>query len=316
MLQFNTRRKIPVEKNFFALGTFNNITVFDSINERLIKSAVDRVLEIDEKMSAFRPDSEISMLNRKSGGEFQKVSEDTFHLLKRSVEISRASAGAFDITTRPLIELWGIGKKGDFVPTARKISDILPLVDYRDLVLDTKSCAAALKRPGQAVDLGGIAKGYAADEVKRILASGNVKNALINLGGNIVAMGCRPDGQLWNVGVQNPLAQRGEYLGVLAVKDKTIVTSGSNEKFFIKSGVRYHHILDPRTGAPAQNSLLSVTAVCNCSTDADALTTAFFVLGPQKGALLLEAFGAEAIFVTEDMKIFATGSLAKKFSLY
>jgi thiamine biosynthesis lipoprotein len=171
----------------------------------------------------------------------------------------------------------------------------------------------ALKKTGQSLDLGGIAKGYAADEVRHILTKNGVKSAMINLGGNIVAIGRRPDGKPWQIGIQNPLQPTGIYLGVISAEDKTVVTSGCNERFFMKDGVRYHHIIDPRTGKPAQSGLLSVTAVCKNSAEADALTTALFILGQEKGLKLLKKFKAEAIFVKEDLSVFATPGLAKCF---
>jgi FAD:protein FMN transferase len=298
------------QKCFFALGTYNSITAFACTEEAALERAAERVFELDRKLSAFLAGSEISMLCRRAGGRAQKISPDTFYVLKRAVEIAKASAGAFDITLRPLIALWGIGKKGDFVPDKAQIHRLLKLVDYNDIVLDEQNCAAALRRPGQALDLGGIAKGYAADEVKRILLSAGIESALINLGGNIVAMGTRPDGQPWRIGVQNPRAARGEFFAKLAVQDKTIVTSAYNERFFMKDGVLFHHILDPKTGMPAKSGLLSVTAVCKHSIDADALTTAFFVLGPEKGAPLLQAFDATAVFITDKNQIFTAGNLA------
>ncbi|MBP1745349.1 MAG: ApbE family lipoprotein, partial [Firmicutes bacterium] len=161
--------------------------------------------------------------------------------------------------------------------------------------------------------LGGIAKGYAADEVRRILLQHKVSNALINLGGNIAAMGLREDGMPWQIGIQNPLSARGEYIGTIEAADQTIVTSGSNEQFFIRDGVRYHHIIDPRTGCPADSGLLSVTAICRDSADADALTTAIFVSGISESVNMLKSADAQAIFVTESKDLFLTDGLRNKF---
>jgi thiamine biosynthesis lipoprotein len=184
--------------------------------------------------------------------------------------------------------------------------------------LETNS-SAALRNKGQKLDLGGIAKGFAADEAKRILIENGVKSALINLGGNILTLGNKEDGSPFRIGIQNPLRQTGQFIGVLSASDRTIVTSGTNERFFVKDGIRYHHIINPHTGYPAQTGLLSVTVVCENSMYADALTTSLFVLGVEKGLKLLEQTGDEAIFITDGnstgngMQMIMTKEIIKKF---
>lgn len=324
-----------IERSFFSLGTLNHIKIYKCKDESFLDLVENRVNEIDDMMSAFKPDSDISKLNSSSGKGFINIHEDTFNLLNRSLEFSMMSSGAFDITIRPLVELWGIGKKKNSIPSEHDIAEVNKLVNYNHIMLDHNNCRAALAYPGQAVDLGGIAKGFAADEVKRILVERNVESALINLGGNIITIGDRPDSKPWQIGIQNPLATRGQYIGILPLSDKTIVTSGSNERFFIRDGIRYHHILDPRTGKPTNTSILSVTVVASCSMDADALTTALFILGPESilgnGTNLIEKhkvnfsehsspllFGKldfEAIFITTDLEIIATNGLKEGFKV-
>jgi len=304
-----------VRCQFEALGTLNTITVYGRADDALLDCAVNRVLEIDSKMSAFKASSDISRLNRSAGRESVKLSPETISLLCLAKTFGTLSGGAFDVTVRPLAELWGIGKKHNFIPTRNERDEAAKLVCDQDLVINREDSTAYLKRPKQAVDLGGIAKGYAADEVKRILIEGGVASALVNLGGNIVAIGTHPDGKPWRIGVQNPAAATGEYLGVLSVADKTVVTPGSNEQFFMKDGVRHHHILDPRTGAPARSGLLSVTAICDRSARADALTTAVFVLGMEQGMKLLQKCNTGAVFVMEDLQVFATEGLLTDFSM-
>jgi len=310
-----TTEKAYISKSFQALGTSNRLNIYGCQSQKIPELIIKRVLEIDDRMSAFKAESDVSKLSQSAGHSFVTIHKDTFELLYRANEISRLSGGAFDITIRPLVELWEIGKKGDFVPYSSEISERKKLVNYKDLLLDKKSCSAFLQNQRQAVDLGGIAKGYAADEAKRILAENGVENAIINFGGNIVTLGTHPNGRPWEIGIQNPLAPTGVYLGSLSVVNQTVVTSGSNEQFFIKDGVRYHHIIDPRTGSPAQSDLLSVTAVCSSSVDADALTTALFILGPDEGLKLLKLLNAEAIFITNDLKIFVTEGLIGAFKL-
>ena len=309
----------PLIKTFFALGTINTIQIFDPLKEAVLDKAVERVAEIEYRLSAFHSESELSRIRANAGLGFQQVQEDTFRLIQKAVRFGGLSEGAFDVTIRPLVELWGINKKGDYVPSDSEIEAVHPLVNYQDIALDSQSKRVMLKNSGQALVLGGIAKGYAADEVKRILIENGIRSALINLGGNIVTIGKRPEldsksnGHEWKIGIQNPLAPTGNYLGTITATNKTIVTSGSNERFFIKDGNRYHHILDPRTGKPAKSGLLSVTAVCTCSTDADALTTALFILGIEKGMPLLKKMKADAIFVMEDLTISVTTGLLNRF---
>lgn len=301
------------EKTFFALGTINSITAFGVNCEEALSSACQRVIEIDNRMSVFKENSDVTKINRNAGIEAQKINTDTFDVLKRALEISKTSDGAFDITIRPLTALWGFGTKHNFIPDSIDIKKTLGLVDHRELGLDEKSNTAYLKSKGQAIDLGGIAKGYAADEVKRVLQQYDIENALINLGGNIVAMGYNQTGTPWRIGIQNPLSNRGQSVGTIAAVNKTVVTSGSNEQFFIKDGVRYHHIIEPRTGYPANTGILSVTAICESSIDADALTTALFIMGADKAISFLEDFNAEAIFIMQNSDIFITKGLADNF---
>lgn len=310
-----------LNQQFYSLGTLNEIQITfsrdfeESRAELLLGRAVQRVLEINDRMSVFKPDSDISKLNRSAGLQPVKLHADTIFLLDTANTVSEISGGAFDCTIRPLTELWGIGKKPNYIPSQTEINAFCRLTDYRDLIVDQTSCTAFLKKNGQAVDLGGIAKGYAADEVKRILIDGGISSALINLGGNIHAVGVRPDKTPWQIGIQNPAAITGEYLGSLAVKDKTIVTSGSNERFFMENGVLYHHLIDPRTGKPAQSGLLSVTAITDSSVNADALTTALFILGMEKGMELLHRFPADAIFITDNHQVYLSEGIKDKFTM-
>lgn len=304
--------RVSENRVFQALGTVNTVLVEDGENCDALRPAIARVREIENRMSAFLPESDLGRLAKNAGKEPMQVHPDTYALLRKAKRYSELSDGAFEPTIRPLTELWGIGKKACFVPSEEEIGEAMKLVGWRSLRLGENN-TAWLERPGQAVDLGGIAKGYAADEVKRILLENGVSSAMINLGGNISVLGSRPDGCPWRIGIQNPLAVRGQYLGTIELRDRTVVTSGVYERCFWRDGVRYHHILDPRTGKPVRNGLMSVTAVCGSSADADALTTALFVLGPEDGVKLLQSTGADAVFIYEDLTYAATGGLRNLF---
>lgn len=306
--------KKSAEKTFFALGTVNAVKIYGSKDSSAVDAAIARIHEIENRMSAFLPGSDLSLLRNSAGRGLTQIHRDTFRVLQKAVSFGAMTDGAFDVTVRPLVELWGINKKENFVPSETEIRNALSLVDYRDLQLDQNLWSAALTRPGQALDLGSIAKGFAADEVRQVLLGRGIESAVINLGGNVMALGGRPDGAPWRIGVQNPIAPSGQPIGILSIDEGTaVVTSGSNERFFIRNGKRYHHLLDPRTGEPVQNSLLSATVICPCSADADAATTALFLLGPEKAEPILRKIRAEAILIYNDLSVTITNGLSNKF---
>jgi thiamine biosynthesis lipoprotein len=190
------------------------------------------------------------------------------------------------------------------------------LVNYRDILFDDINSSVMLKHNGQAIDLGGIAKGYAADQVRDIFLKHGINSALIDLGGNIYALGNKPDGTPWKVGIQNPFLQRGQSLGILKVKNKSVVTSGNYEKYFIRDGKRYHHILDPRTGYPSESSIISATIISDNSLDGDGLSTGIYILGVKQALELIETLdGIEAILVTDDKKAYVTNGINDYFEL-
>ena len=179
--------------------------------------------------------------------------QDTYSVIEKAVQYSKLTDGALDATIEPIVKLWGIGTDKERVPSKNEIEEKLKLVNYKDIILDNKNSTVQLKRTGQAIDLGAIAKGYTADEIKKVLLDNKISSALINLGGNVFAVGNKTDGTSWNIGIQNPLDTRGQYLGTISVTDKSVVTSGNYERFFIVDGKRYHHIFDPKTGYPSEN---------------------------------------------------------------
>ena len=298
--------------SFNALGTINQISAY-SCPDSLLQAATNRVRVIHDRMSAFLPASDVGRLNESAGICPSPLHDDTLKLIRLALKICGQSGGAFDITVRPLVNLWNIGRKKN-LPAKGEIEKIRTLVGFQTLHIDLLSHYAFLEKCGQSIDLGGIAKGCAADEARMILAAGGVQNALINLGGNIVAMGTNC-GNPWKIGLQNPLSGNADSFAVLPVSGKAIVTSGSNQQFYIRDSIRRHHILDPRIGYPAQSGLLSVTVVCECSTLADALSTAVFVLGIESGLKLLKNYNAEAVFALENGQIYVTGGLKIDLSM-
>jgi len=300
----------------FVLGTVCTVRFIDGGNNAALDEAFARLRTIEEHMSANRDDSELSRVNAMAGKEPVKVSEDTFYVISKALDYARLTNGGFDPSVGPLVKLWNMGNGGEKVPPAKNILAAKALVDWRQIVLDATTRKVFLKKPGMALDLGAIAKGYAADEIEKILLNHKVKAAVIDLGGNIFVFGSKKDKSPWRVGIQNPDSTRGEFLGIVAGGQMTVVTSGVYERYFIENAKRYHHILDPKTGFPVDNGLVSVSVVSKSSIDADALSTSLFVLGIEKGMEFLRQFpDTYAVFIDKDNRVYLSPGAGKVFTL-
>ena len=298
--------KKNIYKLFSALGTVNSIFIPGCAETAAADRAAARIRQIQSLMSLFEPQSEVFKINSRSGEGFIRVGNDTIGLIKKAKRFSQITNGAFDITVGPLSSLWRAAIKRERLPCRDEIDAAAGLCGHNNIHIDGHFIA--LGKKGSSVDLGGIAKGYAADEVIRILKTGGIREALVNLGGNVAALGGP-----WTIGIQDPFRKTGHYLGTVELFDETAVTSGSNERYFEKGGRRYHHIIDTRTGYPANTGLASVTAIGDCSADMDALSTAAFVLGAEEGSGLLKKYGAEGVFVLDDRSVYVTQGLRKRF---
>lgn len=302
--------KHEIMKNSYALGTLINLRASGSKAEKAIHKALERLNEIDDRMSAFKESSDISKINFSAGSRGENVNSDTYFVVKKAIEYSEILEGTFDPTIRPLVKLWSIGTKEEKIPEKKDIEETLKLVNYKDIILGENTNSIMLKHKNQALDIGGIAKGFAADEVRDIFYKHNIKSALIDLGGNIFALGSKGDGSPWRVGIQNPFKLRGEFVGILSAKNRSIVTSGNYERYFMKDGKRFHHILDPKTGYPSQSKIISATIISDNSIDGDGLSTGVYIIGIDKAIKIIEAIdGIEAIFITEDKKIYKTSGI-------
>jgi thiamine biosynthesis lipoprotein len=310
------KKQVSAEKSFFALGTIIHLKAFGRKAEKAIEEAIEKLTDIDNKMSAFKDYSEISRINKNAGISSQSVSEDTFYVIKEAIYYSELLEGTFDPTIRPLVSLWGIGTKNERIPKEEEIQEKLKLVNYRDIILDVKNTSIKLKKHNQSLDVGGIAKGFAADEVKNIFKKYKIKNALIDLGGNILTLGSKTDGSTWNVGIQDPLGNRGEFVGIVSIKDKSVVTSGNYERFFMKNGKSFHHILNPKTGYPSESKIISVTIISEKSIQGDGLSTGVYIMGVEKSLKLIESLdGIDAIFITENKEVYTTSGIKNYFKL-
>ena len=306
----------PLDRTVYIFGTIANFRLYGIQANKAIEETVQRLNEIDDKISVFKQDSEISRINFCSGELPQKVSKDTLKLIRNAVKYSEISEGTFDPTIRPLTALWQIGTENAHVPSKEKISENLRLVDYKSVIIDDKTGTVGLIKKGQSIDLGGIAKGYAADEAADIFKKHKIKNAIIDLGGNILVVGKKIDGSQWRVGVQNPFRQRGTFIGVLSLEDKSVVTSGNYERYFEENGKRYHHIIDPKTGYPCESDIVSATIISDKSIDGDGLSTGIYILGVEKAMDLIEKMnGIDAILITKNKEVYVSSGVREKFKL-
>lgn len=276
-----------IEKIFVALGTVNCMTAhFDESKRESARMALDRAEEyinnMDDRLSVFKPDSEISQINANAGVRDTLVGRDTFELLRLCVKFGEVTGGVFDITTKPLTDSENAGAR----------------VDYHDLRLNEKILSARLRSVGQAIHLGGIAKGYAVDRAARILEQHGVKHAVINLGGTV-----RNVGEKAAVGIRNPF-DPDRIAASIESADEAVVTSGLYE--------RGNHIFDPVSGKPAVSDLASVTVVGKDGAAADAAATACMVFGSRRGTMLLDLLGLEGIFILRDGGIFSTGQIRER----
>lgn len=305
-----------VEKTEFIFGTLVSLKLYEPVSDSEFLSVFEALRGIEGRMTAKGASGELAAINSNAGVAPVQVSAETLKVIVTAKSYAEASEGAFDPTVLPLVSLWGIGTEGAKVPTQQEIDRARAQTGYKDLIIDEDNSTVFLSRAGMGLDLGGIAKGYGADQTAAKLKALGVESGIINLGGNVFALGNRADGSPWRVGVQNPESQRGEYLGICTVHDQTLVTSGIYERYLEADGKRYHHIIDLKTGYPVENQLAGVSILSKDSMEADALSTSCFVLGPEKGLHLVESLpDTEIMFITKDKKIMMTEGFAKVFKL-
>lgn len=295
----------PISGTAFKLNTVINVKIYDSAD----KSLIDNVFKLCDKYEALfsrtMESSELYQLNhgtltKQDGGYI--VSAETADLIAKGLKYSRLSEGSFDISIEPVSSLWDFTSKEKVVPTQAELHRALSLVDYKDVTLTDNR--VQFQKEGMSLDLGAIAKGYIADRMKDFLVSKGVTSAIINLGGNVLCIGEKPDGSPFQVGIQKPFADRSETIATIGISDKSVVSSGIYERFFEKDGQFYHHILNPSTGYPYDNSLISVTIISENSVDGDGLSTSCFALGLEKGMELINSIpDVHAVFITDDYKL-------------
>ena len=297
-----------------AMDTFMTLTACGAHREDALDAAEAEIRRLEALFSIGSPDSEVSALNRAGEGV---LSEDGRAVVSRALELHADTGGRFDITVLPLMELWGFTSGKYRVPSDGELAEILPAVGADLLDYDPETGKLALCA-GQAIDLGGIAKGYASQRVMELYRAAGVTSGLVSLGGNVQCLGARPDGSPWRIGIQDPEGVSGAMAAVVEVVDQAVITSGGYERYFVDeaTGVNYRHILDPETGTPAESDLTSVTIVSPDGMLADGLSTALYIMGLEAAVDYWRAHSDafQAIFIDASGQIHVTEGLAPSVS--
>jgi len=300
---FSTNSSDLFKYHQVAMGTVIEITLIgddEGAANKAVLQAFQEIKRIETLMSPWLDSSDVIRINRSAGEGWVKVSPETMEVIKKAQEISELSEGSFDITVGPLTQLWRMAREKGIPPLTKDVKEKLDLVNFRDVSINREG-KVFLKKKGMAVDLGGIAKGYAVDRTFELLGSLGYKNLIVNAGGDLRVGGAKND-QPWSIGIQDPRVSQ-KIMAKVLVSDTAVATSGDYEKFFIHQDKRYHHIFNPKDGFPTEGSQ-SVTVVCKDGITADALATAVFVLGPEKGYSLCQRLeGVECLIVDKEGKI-------------
>ena len=295
--------------DIFAMDTYMSLTAYGAKAEDAVTVAIHEIQRLDAMFSVGNTDSDVTTANMQGSAT---VSDETAYLVEQSLEISRKTDGAFDITIYPVMELWGFTTKNYKVPQADELQETLKRVSYENVSL--KDHELVLKNNAQ-IDFGGIAKGYTSSRVMQIFKEYGIEHGMVNLGGNVQTLGTKTDGTAWRVAIQSPQGGN-QYLGILETSDQAVITSGGYERYFEENGVTYHHIIDPKTGYPSDSDLTSVTIVCADGTKADALSTSFFVMGLKRAESFYENtdLDFDVILLTKDNQIYISEGIAQNFT--
>lgn len=290
----------PVSQTEFMLDTICTVTLYDwnGDGNRILAGAFELCAQYEGLLSATKSGSDIDRINHAKGNPV-KVSQETARLLTRAIEYCRLSSGEFDITIYPVKNLWDFSGESDAIPDAGSLSKAAESVNYTKVSVDGSTVTVP---DGMGIDLGAIAKGFIADKIAHYLRKNNVTSAVIDLGGNVYALGSKPDGRSWRIGIRKPF-EDGE-ADVVEVADSSVVTSGIYQRYFERDGKIYHHILRSSDGMPCDTGLYSVTVISSCSEQCDALSTVCMLLGYEKALPLLDQLnGVRAVFITSDSQI-------------
>ena len=290
------------------MDTVMQITLYNG-NQELLQQGIEEVTRLENLLSVTKPESDVAKANKNGD---TPLSEETASLLQTAKDLSQETNGLFDVTVYPAVKAWGFTRDENRVPNTEELTALLPLINSNAIRI--RDNTVTLKK-GMEIDLGGIAKGYAADTVATNLEQNGCTGGILSFGGNVKTIGTKPDGSLFQIAVQDP-NNATNTLGTLSVGGNTaVVTSGDSQRYFEKDGVKYHHILDPRTAAPAKSDLSSVTVVCASATRADAFATALYIMGLEEGlSFVNQKEDIEALFVTKQGEIKPSNGLQERFT--
>ncbi len=301
------------EKSRFQMGTIVELTVVSSSEEKAEEAMAAGFAEIkrlEQLMSVYQETSEFSKINQMAGIQEVSVSPEVYDLIQKGLEAGRLTEGGFNLAIGPAVKLWGV-TESQHVPAPEELNQIRPLVNLDKVILNPQNHSVFLKDKGMKLDSGGIGKGDAADRVEKVLNQHGIEAGIVAMAGDVKAFGAKPDGHPWRVGIKHP-RQPGRVLATIDLANQAISTSGDYERFFIKDGIRYHHLLDPRTLQPARGCQ-SVSIIAPEGTMSDALSTGIFIMGPEKGMALIEKLPQIAgVIVDQNGKILISSNLKNK----
>lgn len=296
---FGKERNLTYTDTLF--DTVISVQILDIADKSIIEGCAEICQKYDQMFSRTNEKSEIYKINNAKGSAVE-VSDETITIIEKGIYYSKMSKGAFDITIGSVSELWDFKSEEHKIPSKKKIRTAKSHVDYKNIIISGNT--VQLIDSKTKIDVGALAKGYIADRLKDYLIENDVKHALINLGGNVLAVGTKADGSEFNIGIQKPFDETGNPITSVKISDKSVVTTGIYQRYFEKKGELYHHILDPNTGYPCENNISSVTIITDSSLTADALSTTCFLLGYEKGMHLIDQLdNVNAIFITDDNEI-------------
>ena len=306
-----------VKRGQMHMGTLVFLTAVAS-DDRLAHSAIDQgfaeIHRLEQILSTWIPDSELSRINAAAGQRAVKAGPETIELLEHSLDAARLTEGGFNVAIGPAVEAWNVSRGGR-IPTRQELDAARPLMDLSAVHVDREAGTVYLARSGMRVDVGGIGKGYAADFAARVMQEAGAAAGVVAISGDIKTFGRLPDGQRFVFGIQHPRKAEGITIGQLELEDEAVSTAGDYQRYFEKDGIRYHHILDPRTLRPARLAQ-SVTVVARTGVLADGLDTGIFVMGPDKGMALIERLpGVEGVIVDAAGRVSASSGLRDRLRL-
>lgn len=311
-------QSIITSQSSFQIGTYITLSIYadHEVPNEVFDDLFDLIDKYEYMVSKNIETSEVSEVNRQAGIGPVKVSDAIIEMLALGKEYSEDSNGLFDLSIGSLVDLWGIGTKEAHIPEESEIQKSIAKVDYNKIDFDTSGSTVFLEEPEMVLDLGAIAKGYIADRVKDMILEKGYKSAIVNLGGNVLTVGNKPNSDSWAIGVRDPRSDATTEMGILYLEDNSIVSSGVYERYFVEGDIRFHHIINPKTGFPEQNDMMSISIISKLSVEGDALSTSVFLMGLERGLEYIESRkDVDAVFIMQDLSVYISSGLKDKFIL-